>query len=188
MSERNYSSIAKQVIRLEGSAVARLADTLDGDTFDALVALLLKCKAAGGRIIVTGKGNSGMVARKISYSLCCVDIPAVFLASGEGVHATTGLIQPGDILIAVSRGGDSEEVVELMKIARQRSARIVVVTANPASPMALLSDLMLRVSIDRDAEAHDYLATSSMLAMIAVFDAVALSIQPSKRLQQLADK
>ena len=188
MFEQDYATVAKQVIKLEGKAVTRLAETLDCDSFNDLVASVLKCKAKGGRVIVTGKGNSGMVAHKISYSLCCVDIPAVYLAPGEGVHASTGLIQPGDILIAVSRGGDSEEVVELMKIARQKNARTVAVTANPASPMALLSDLMLRVSIDRDAEAHDYLATSSMLAMIAVFDAVALSIQPSKRLQVMAEK
>jgi D-arabinose 5-phosphate isomerase GutQ len=151
---------------------------MDSEAFNAVVKALLDCKSAGGRIIATGRGNSGVVARKIAYSLCCVDIPAFYLAPGEGYHASMGIIQPGDLLLAVSRGGDSADVLELMKMARQKSARIVAVTANPASPMALSCDVMLRVTVDRDTDTHDYLDTSSMLAMIAVFDAVALSIEP----------
>lgn len=178
MTNRDYASVAKQIFKREGRAVTRLAETMDSEAFNAVVQALLECKKTGGRIIATGRGNSGVVARKIAYSLCCVDIPAFFLAPGEGYHASMGIIQPGDLLLAVSRGGDSADVLELMKMARQKSARIVAVTANPASPMALSCDIMLRVTVDRDMDTHDYLDTSSMLAMIAVFDAVALSMEP----------
>lgn len=178
MAQADYLTLARQTFKREAQAVARLAETLDAEAFRQLVSALLGCKQGGGRVIITGRGNSGAVARKIAYSLSCVDIPAFFLAPGEGYHASTGLIQPGDLLVAVSRGGESAEVMELMKMARHKNAKVVAVTANPASPMAMASDLIVRVAIDRDAEAHDYLATSSMLAMIAVFDAVALAIQP----------
>jgi D-arabinose 5-phosphate isomerase GutQ len=179
MTNRDYASVARQVYKREGRAVTRLADTMDAEAFNAVVDALLDCKNAGGRIITTGRGNSGVVARKIAYSLCCVDIPAFFLAPGGGYHASMGIIQPGDVMLAVSRGGDSADVIELMKMARQKEAKIVAVTANPASTMALTCDIMLRVTVDRDMDTHDYLDTSSMLAMIAVFDAVALSIEPN---------
>ena len=180
MGNAEFISLARQTFKREAQAVARLADTIDLETFQSLVSMILACKSAGGRVIITGKGNSGAVARKVAYSLCCVDIPSFYLAPGEGYHASTGLIQPRDLLIAVSRGGESSEVMDLMKMAKHKNAKIITVTANPASPMAMASDLILRVSIDRDTEAHDYLATSSMLAMIAVFDAVALAIQPDR--------
>jgi D-arabinose 5-phosphate isomerase GutQ len=178
MTNHDYAAVARQIFKREGRAVTRLADTMDAESFNSVVQTLLGCKSSGGRIITTGRGNSGVVARKIAYSLCCVDIPSFFLAPGEGIHASMGIIQPGDALLAVSRGGDSEDVIELMKMAKQKNAKIIAVTANPASTMALTCDIMLRVTVDRDMDTHDYLDTSSMLAMIAVFDAVALSIEP----------
>lgn len=178
MPNADYSTIARQIIKREAKAVSRLAETMDAEAFNAVVKAILECRQGGGRIITTGRGNSGAVARKIAYSLCCVDMPSVFQTPGEGFHASIGLIQPGDLLIAVSRGGDSADVIELMKMARQKNARVIAVTANPASTMALMCDVMMRISIDRDIDAHDYLDTSSMLAIIAAFDAVALALQP----------
>jgi D-arabinose 5-phosphate isomerase GutQ len=179
MTNVDYTMIARQIFKREGRAVTRLAETIDSEAFNAIVTAILGCKSTGNHVNTTGRGNSSSVARKIAYSLCCVDIPSVFLAPGEGFHASTGLIQPGDLLIAVSRGGDSPDVIELMKLARNKKAKIIAVTANPASTMALTCDFMLRVSIDRDTDTHDYLDTTSMLAMMAVFDAVALAIQPN---------
>jgi D-arabinose 5-phosphate isomerase GutQ len=178
MTNIDYTMIARQIFKREGKAVSRLADTIDTEAFNAVVDAVKNCKNGGGRIITTGRGNSGAVALKIAYSLCCVNMPSMYLAPGGGFHATTGLLQPGDLLIAVSRGGDSADVIELMKMARHKDARVVAVTANPASPMAMICDIMLRVPIDRDVDIRDYLDTTSMLAMMAVFDAVALAIQP----------
>lgn len=174
----DYAAAARQTFKREGRAVTRLAETIDAEAFNAVVAAILGAKSAGGRVIATGRGNSGAVARKIAYSLCCVDVPAVFLAPGDGYHASMGLLQPGDLLIAVSRGGDTTDVIELMKMARNRKAKIIAVTANPASTMAMASDIMIRIPIERDPDPNDYLDTTCMLAMTAVFDAVALAIQP----------
>jgi D-arabinose 5-phosphate isomerase GutQ len=178
MTNIDYTMVAKQIFKREGRAVSRLAETIDSEAFNTLVTAILNCKKSGRHIITTGRGNSGAVAQKIAYSLCCVDIPSVFLTPGEGFHASMGLIQPGDLMIAVSRGGDSTDVIELMKMARQKNAKIVAVTANPASTMALTCDIMMRVTIDRDTDMHDFLDTSSMLAMIAVFDAISLALRP----------
>lgn len=178
MAKVDYTMIARQILKREGRAVSRLAETIDGEAFSAIVDAVIQCKGAGGRVITTGRGNSGAVAQKASYSLCCAGVPSVFLMPGEGFHASTGLIQPGDLLMAISRGGDSGDVLELMKMARHKNAKVVAVTANPASTMALTCDIMLRISIDRDADTVDYLDTSSMLGMIAVFDALALALMP----------
>lgn len=178
MTNVDYSMIARQIFKREGKAVSRLSETLDAEAFNSVVTAIMKCRNNGGRIITTGRGNSGAVARKIAHSLCCVDVPSFFQTPGEGFHASTGLLQPGDLLIGVSRGGDSADVIELMKMAKQKKAKVVAVTANPASTMALIADFMLRVPIDRDIDIHDYLDTSTMLAIIAVFDAVALALQP----------
>lgn len=178
MAKIDYTMIAKQIFKREGRAVTRLAETIDTESFNSVVTAILECKNRGGRVIVTGRGNSGAAAHKISYSLCCVDVPSVFLMPGDGYHASSGLIRTGDLLIAVSRGGDSGDVIELMKMARHKNAKVIAVTANPASTMALICDIMLRVPIERDVDIHDYLDTATMMAMIAVFDAVALAIQP----------
>jgi D-arabinose 5-phosphate isomerase GutQ len=96
MAKADYITLARQSFKREAQSVSRLADTIDVETFTSLVDAILACKKTGGRVIITGRGNSGAVARKIAYSLCCVDIPSFFLAPGEGYHASTGLIQPGD--------------------------------------------------------------------------------------------
>jgi D-arabinose 5-phosphate isomerase GutQ len=180
MNSPDYIAVARQIFKREARAVSHLAEAIDADAFNSVVAAVIETKKAGGHVIATGRGNSGAVARKIAYGLCCVGVPSVFLTPGDGFHASMGLIQPGDLLIAVSRGGDTADVIELMKMSRHKKAKIIAVTANPASTMALICDVMIRIPIERDADPHDYLDTASMLAMIAVFDAVALAIQPDK--------
>jgi D-arabinose 5-phosphate isomerase GutQ len=174
----DFAASARQTFKREGRAVMRLAETIDTEAFNAVVTAIINAKNAGSRVISTGRGNSGVVAQKIAYSLCCVDVPSVFLAPGNGYHASMGLLQPGDLLIAVSRGGDTADVIELMKMARNKKAKIIAVTANPASTMAMACDIMVRVPIERDSEPEDYLDTTCMLAITAVFDAVALAIHP----------
>lgn len=178
MTNTDYMAAARQIFKREGRAVARLAETMDAEAFNSAVAAIRETRDAGGHVLTTGRGNSGSVARKIAYSLCCVGVPATLLAPGEGYHATTGLIRPGDLLIAVSRGGDSADVIEVMKMARTKKAKIIAVTANPASRMALDCDIILRVPIERDPDPSDYLDTTCMLAMTAVFDAAALALFP----------
>jgi D-arabinose 5-phosphate isomerase GutQ len=178
MSTIDYIAAARQVFKREGRAVSRLAETIDPESFNSAVTAILETRKRGGRVLATGRGNSGSVARKIAYSLCCVNVPSTFLAPGNGYHASNGLLQPGDLLIAVSRGGDTADVIELMKIARQKKASIIAVTANPASTMAMTCDVMIRVPIERDPDPNDYLDTTCILAMTAVFDAMALAIQP----------
>lgn len=167
---------AAEVWKMEARSVQRLAEVVDSDAFCAVVQKLIECKKKGGRILVTGKGTSGAAARKVAHSLCCVDIPAVFLSLGEGVHANMGLVQPDDILILISKGGSADDVLRYIAPAHDNGAFVIGVTQNPASPLAMKSDLMLRVSVEKEVDARNALATASTIAMIATFDAIAVAI------------
>lgn len=161
---------------MEARSIQRLSEVVDPDAFCAVVQKLIECKRKGGKILVTGKGPSGAAARKMAQNLCFGDIPAVFLSLGEGVHANMGLVRPGDVVMLVSKAGNAEEVLRYITPARDNGASIIGVTQNPASPLAMKSDIMLRVSVEREVDARNALATASTLAMVAVFDALSVAI------------
>ncbi len=167
---------ACEVWRMEARSVQRLTEVVDQDAFCAVVQKLIECRKRGGRVLVTGKGTSGAAARKVAQNFCFVDIPAVFLSLGEGVHANMGLVKPGDVLILISKAGSAEEVLRYITPAHDNGATVIGVTQNPASPLAMKSDIMLRVSVEREVDARNALATASTIAMIATFDAIAVAI------------
>ncbi|MDD3243525.1 MAG: SIS domain-containing protein [Eubacteriales bacterium] len=177
MPGSNTFEKARQVWHWEGRTVERLSDSMDEETFMKVVQLLHECKLAGGRVLLSGKGTAGAAARKVSYALSCVDIPAFFVAPGDGIHATSGLIQAKDLVLLFSKGGNTPEIQELLDIAHNKRARAVAITSNPASLLAIKSDHMLIVPVERNADDHNALATNSTMAMIAVFDAMAVILK-----------
>ncbi|MDD4796190.1 MAG: SIS domain-containing protein [Eubacteriales bacterium] len=168
---------ACQVWHWEARSIQRLGEIIDAETFVKVIELLHECKTAGGRVLFSGKGTAGAAARKTSYGLSCVDIPAFFVAPGEGIHATSGLIQPKDLVILFSKGGNTPEILEFLEIAHNKKARVVAVTANPASLLAIKADFMFIVTVERKADDHNALATNSTIAMIAAFDAIAVALR-----------
>jgi D-arabinose 5-phosphate isomerase GutQ len=177
MKQNNATfSRACEVWNMEARSVQRLAETIDVEAFSLVVRRIIECRQKGGRVFVTGKGTSGAAARKVVQNFCFVDIPAIFLSLGEGVHANMVLVKPGDVLILISKGGSAEEVLRYIGPAHDNGATIIGVTQNPASQLAMRSDIMLRVSVEKEVETHNALATASTLATIATFDAIAVAI------------
>ena len=168
---------ARQVWHWEARTIERLNDMMDEETFLQVAQLLHECKVAGGRVLLSGKGTAGAAARKVSYALSCVDIPAFFVAPGDGLHATSGLIQKKDLVLLFSKGGNTSEILELQDIAHNKRAQVVAVTSNPASLLAIKADHMLLIPVERNADDHNALATNSTMAMIAVFDAIAVVLK-----------
>jgi D-arabinose 5-phosphate isomerase GutQ len=115
-------------------------------------------------------------ARKIAHSLCCVERPAAFLSPGDAVHGGLGLVQPGDVVIAISKGGNTREILNLLEAVRAKQAFLVAVTENPGSALARLSDLLLKVRVEREPDTFNMLATASTMAVLAVFDAVCIAL------------
>jgi D-arabinose 5-phosphate isomerase GutQ len=166
-------STARRVWEAESAAVARLGEIIDPEAFRRCVRVLGECR---GKILTGGVGTSAAAARKIAHSLCCVERPALFLSPGDGVHGGLGAVQRGDVVILISKGGETREVINLVPAIRAKGAFLIGVTERGDSVLGRESDLWLRVRVEREPDPFNMLATASTLAVIAVFDAVCIAL------------
>jgi len=160
------------VLRTEAAAVAGLVAQLD-ERFDRAVDLLRACP---GRVVCTGMGKSGLVLQKIAATLASTGTPAFFLHPAEAVHGDLGMIVPGDVVLAASYSGTTEELLRLVESLKRLGVPLVVMTANAASPLARHADLHLPVAIDREACPLDLAPTASTTATLALGDALAMAL------------
>jgi arabinose-5-phosphate isomerase len=119
-----------------------------------------------------GMGTSGVAARKIAHMLCVANIPSFFVSAGDAAHGAFGSVQKGDVLITLSRGGGTEELVNLVESIKEKEITLITVTGNPDSPLAKASDVVLHLDTD-ESDYRGILPTSSIIAIIAIFDAIA---------------
>ena len=171
MDNKQLLAAAGEVWSIEAEQVSRLAQSIPGEAFCELVRLIAGCT---GRVLLAGCGTSAAAAKKIAHSLCCVECPAVFLDPADAVHGGLGLLQGEDVLILVSKGGNTAELLPLARVCREKGARLVAVTENPESKLAKLCDLTVLVKVEREPCPFNMLATASTLAVIALFDAVCI--------------
>ena len=157
----------------EAKTLAALDQIVDPEAFQRCVGLLAGCR---GRILTAGVGTSMAAARKIAHSLCCIERPAAFLSPGDAVHGGLGVVQPEDVVIAISKGGGTREISNLIPAIQTKHATLIGVTGNPESVLGRASDLCLRVEVEREPDPFNMLATASTLAVIAVFDAVCIAL------------
>ncbi len=162
---------ATHVWRVGEHELRRLASYIDTETFCRCVRLLAECR---GRIATAGVGTSAAAARKIAHSLCCIERPAFFLSPGDGVHGGLGAVQLGDVAILISKGGGTAEIMNIVPALKTKGVTIVGVTENPDSPLGKNSDLVMPVKIEKEADEFNMLATTSTMAVISLFDAVAI--------------
>lgn len=177
MTEMNEAAIfecCRKVWQSEADSLACLIKMMDPDGLAAVVKLLANCKANKSRILTTGVGTSGAAAKKIAHTLSCIEIPAFFLSPADGVHGALGALQPGDTLIAISKGGGTEEIIKILPAIKSKGAKLIGVTENESSKLAQASDLLLKVRVEKEPDPFNMLATASTLAVIAVFDAIAV--------------
>lgn len=163
--------IARRVLSIESEAVAALADRV-GEEFERAVEMLLSCK---GRIVVTGMGKSGIVAQKISATLSSTGIPSYFMHPAEAIHGDLGMIVSGDVVLALSNSGETDEIVRLLELIRRLSASIVAMSGNPASTLARHADVHLDVGVREEACPLDLVPTASTTAALAMGDALAVA-------------
>jgi arabinose-5-phosphate isomerase len=163
---------ARKVIRQEAEAVAALEARI-GDDFAAAVEAIL---AGSGRVIVSGVGKSGIVARKIAATLTSTGTPATFLHPVEALHGDLGIVGEGDVAILLSRSGESEELRGLVEYLGRMGVRLVAMTGRPDSALGRQSELVLDVSVAEEACPHDLAPTSSTTAAQAMGDALAVAL------------
>jgi arabinose-5-phosphate isomerase len=163
--------LARGVLRTEAGAVDGLADRLDGHFTDA-VDLLLDCR---GRVVVSGVGKSGHIARKIAATLASTGTPALFVHAAEAVHGDLGMITRDDVLIALSYSGEGNELLTMLPVAKREGTPLIAITGNAASSLARLADVHLDVHVDKEACPLNLAPTSSTTAMLALGDALAVA-------------
>lgn len=169
-------TLARKVLRIEADAILGLIDRLD-ERFSRAVALLRDCR---GRVIVTGMGKSGIIARKIAATLSSTGTPAFFMHPAEAIHGDLGMIQGDDVVIALSHSGETAEVLRLLETIRRLGARIVAVTGSPASSLAQSADLALDCHVAEEACPLNLVPTASTTAALALGDALAMTLLVEK--------
>ncbi len=163
---------AKRVIRVEAEALHALADRIDGE-FERSVELILASK---GRVVVTGMGKSGLIGLKIASTMASTGTPAFFLHPAEGIHGDLGMIMKGDVVIALSNSGETEELLRILPVIKRLGASLVAMTGNPASTLARSGDVVLDISVKEEACPLGLAPTASTTATLAMGDALAIAL------------
>ena len=164
--------LARTVLRTEATAILRLVDTIDRD-FERAIEVLFECR---GRVVVTGMGKSGIICRKIAATLSSTGTPAFFLHPAEAIHGDLGALRDDDVVIAMSRSGETEEVIRLLESIRRLGARLIAITGDPRSTLAKAADVTLDCGISEEACPFNLAPTASTTAALALGDALAMTL------------
>jgi len=181
-SEKNCLTPA-ELVRTEAAALEALAKRLDGpmlEDFDRAVELVVRCGEANGRVVVTGMGKSGVIAQKIAATLSSTGSPALFLHPAEAVHGDLGVLMPGDVVVALSASGETEEILRLLATLKRKGDALVSFCCNLKSTLAQASDVALDCSVEREACGMNLAPTASTTAMLALGDALAVAVSLRK--------
>jgi arabinose-5-phosphate isomerase len=164
---------ARRVLDLESKAIAQLHERL-GAEFLKGVEMIGQCQ---GRVVVTGMGKSGLIGRKLAATFASLGIPAFFLHPADGAHGDVGMMARGDVLLAVSNSGETEEILRLLPIINNRfGLKLIAITGNPHSTLAKRSDVVLNVQVSREAGPFGLIPTASIAATLAMGDALAIAV------------
>ncbi len=171
------------LVRTEAAALEALAVRLEGpmaEPFARAVEMILRCGASHGRVVVTGMGKSGIIAQKIAATLSSTGSPALFLHPAEAVHGDVGVLMPGDVVVALSASGETEEILRLLATLKRKGDALISFTCNPDSTLAQASDVALDCSVEREACGLNLAPTASTTAMLALGDALAIAVSLRK--------
>ncbi len=169
----------RRVIRLEAKTLTQLEECLTPQ-FENAVKMLQACQ---GKVILLGVGKSGLIANKISATMVSTGTPAVFLHASEGMHGDIGIVAPHDIVLAVGKSGESDEIVALLPFIRKIGARIISITATHESTLARHSDLVLLTPIEEEACPLNMAPTCSTTAALVLGDAIAMALMKLRNFQ-----
>jgi arabinose-5-phosphate isomerase len=171
------------LVRTEAAALQALAARLEGPMaapFARAVDMILRCGESNGRVVVTGMGKSGIIAQKIAATLSSTGSPALFLHPAEAVHGDLGVLMPGDVVVALSASGETEEILRLLATLKRKGDALISFSCNLQSTLAQASDVALDCSVEREACGLNLVPTASTTAMLALGDALAVAVSLRK--------
>jgi arabinose-5-phosphate isomerase len=164
---------ARAVLQIEARAIEELIPRIDDAAFDRAATVLMECT---GRVVATGLGKSGLIAQKISATLSSTGTPSLFLHPTEAIHGDLGRVVKGDVVLALSYSGETEEMLLLLQAVKRLAAPVVALTGSPHSTLAASADVHLDVSVREEACPFGLAPTASTTAALAMGDALAMSI------------
>lgn len=169
--------LAKKTLEIEAAAIQKLRENLDSpvsaEPFSSAIGILLACK---GRIVVSGMGKSGHIAKKIAATFASTGSPAFFVHPGEASHGDLGMVQHDDVFVAFSNSGETAELLVIVPLIKRTGAKLIALTGNPESTLARLADIHLNVAVEREACPLNLAPTASTTASLAMGDALAVAL------------
>lgn len=163
---------AREVLNIEVDGIKAVRDRL-GDEFEQAVAMIMDCTS---RVVITGIGKSGIVGQKITATLNSTGTPSFFLHPVEAMHGDLGMVSPSDVILAISYSGETTELNSLLLSLRERAVRVIAMTGNPQSTLASCAEVILNVSVPKEACPLGLAPTTSTTAALALGDALAVSL------------
>lgn len=171
-SKQEWLAAARAAMEIEAASLERAASRLDGQLIRAVECIL----AHPGKVVVTGIGKSGHIARKIVATLCSTGTAAVFLHPAEAVHGDLGIYTPGDPTVLISKNGSSRELLALVPLLRDFRSPLIGILGNPSSPLAAQVDVLLDGSVEREADPHNLAPTASAVTALGIGHALAIAL------------
>src|SRR5438105_635244 len=171
-SETSALELARRVLAIEADAVRALIERLD----ERFVAALELIAGRSGRVVVSGIGKSGHIARKIASTMASTGTPAYFVHPAEASHGDLGMVESGDVFIAISYSGASDELLEIVPLVKRLGAKLIAITGNAASALAREADVHLDAAVDQEACPLNLAPTASTTAALALGDALAVAL------------
>jgi len=171
-----YDTVYDRVLTIEGESILSLRQSLNRDILDQIVELLLTVKARGCKVITAGCGTSGIAARKIAHTLSVVEVPSFYLSPANSIHGGTGAIQKNDIVVLLTKSGNTPEIINYLPICKKKGAFVIGVTAKPDSVLAQNSDIVMLVQVEREPCPWNLISTGSILATLSAWDAIAFAV------------
>ena len=167
MTEETLKQV-KNAYKIEAECITEMLDFLDEKQFSKAVDLLKNAERIGS----SGCGHSGIMCQHFAHLMCCIERPARFISPAEAVHGATGFLQKGDVMVFASRGGKTGELLPILKICKEKGVKVITVTENLQSPLAIGADVVLKQHVNRETDRYNAQGTTSSTALCMIFHAL----------------
>lgn len=166
----------KKAMKDEAEVLSRNAERIDYEIMSKITDILGSVKRKGKKVVLAGCGTAGQAAKRIAHTLCVVEVPSFFLSPADSIHGGMGVMQEGDVLILISKSGNTQEILNYLPAAQKKGLTVIGVTENESSKLGQAADIVLKIKIDREPDCWGLVSSASTLAFISAFDAMAFAI------------
>jgi D-arabinose 5-phosphate isomerase GutQ len=163
---------AKNSFEIEAESIKKAIDAIDRKNFESAVDVMVKAE----RIATSGCGHSGIACRHFSHSLCCIELSSRFISPAEAVHGALGFVKKNDVMVLASRGGKTMELLPILKTCKHKRTTVISITENLESPIALDSDIVIKMQVERENDRFNVQGTTSFVVLSAIFDAFQVAL------------